>query len=390
MSKLNVLYIVHDSTIAGTSLSTLNLIQSVKDYVTPIVLLHDKGQGGKTKSVYDLYREAGLEVIAYPFPINWDYRKCGRNVLRYEYYHLLEMKAFYLQESKSVEELTNILKDRNINVIHSASCVVSVGYRLSRALHAKLVWHVREFMDLDFNIKPMLGFWLTGLMIRHSDYAIAITKAVYQHWHLNWMKDRSRYLWDAVRSLSEISYDANKESFFLFCAGNLTHEKGADAAVEAFGESGLAKYGFKLKMIGNYSAQTKENLMDVAMKYHCTDAVELLGFISDIKPYMLKAKAFLMTSLNEGLGRTTVEAMFYGCPVIARHSGGTVDFMTNGKTGYFFYTVNECAQLMVKLSVETPKDIIDNAHALVRDHFSEESYGKAIISIYDKLMDKNE
>lgn len=34
-----------------------------------------------------------------------------------------------------------------------------------------------------------------------------------------------------------------------------------------------------------------------------------------------------MTSVNEGLGRVTIEAMFYGCLVVARHTGGTLEFL---------------------------------------------------------------
>ncbi len=78
--------------------------------------------------------------------------------------------------------------------------------------------------------------------------------------------------------------------------------------------------------------------------------------------------------------------MFYGCPVIARHSGGTLDFMTDQKTGCFFNTTEECADLMVKLSENTPMNIIDNAHDLARNSFSEESYGKEIMKIYRKVL----
>ena len=82
MSKITVLYIVHDTDLAGTSLSTLNMIKSVSQYVQPLVLLREEG------AVSTLYKEEGLECIYDAFPINWDYLKCGKNVPRY-LFHVL-------------------------------------------------------------------------------------------------------------------------------------------------------------------------------------------------------------------------------------------------------------------------------------------------------------
>ena len=380
MSSFTVLYIVHDTELAGTSLSTLNMIRSLRQEVQPIVLLPAEG------AVSRLYRSQGVECIIEKFPINWSFLKCGRNVLRYLYYDYLQTRQFINDEKRSFGRIFPLLKDRNIQIVHSASSVITIGVRLSKALHAKHVWHVREFMDLDFHIKPQLGFAYTGYLIRKSDYAIAITRAVYEHWHLQRIHDRSCYLWNAIRPESEISYDGNKENYFLFCSGNLTVEKGVDAAVRAFGMSGVADKGFRLKVVGRGSESQVEDLKKIAAHYHCEDAVCFLGFCNDVKPLMSKARGFLMTSLNEGLGRTTIEAMFYGCPVIARHSGGTVDFLRDGDNGYFFNTEEECAQLIRQLAARVPTDVISRAHSFVRSHFTEEVYEQEMMKIYRRVM----
>ena len=356
------------------------MIKSLRQEVQPIVLLPAEG------AVSKLYRSQGVECIVENFPINWSFLKCGRNVLRYLYYDYLQTRQFLNDEKRSLSRIYPLLKDRNVQIVHSASSVITIGVRLSKALHAKHVWHVREFMDLDFHIKPQLGFAYTGYLIRKSDYAIAITKDVFRRWHLQKMHDRSSYLWDAVRSESEISYDENKENYFLFCSGNLTVEKGVDAAVRSFGKSGVSAKGFRLKVVGRGSESQIEDLKKIAAHYHCEDAISFLGFCNDVKPIMMKARGFLMTSLNEGLGRTTIEAMFYGCPVIARHSGGTVDFLRDGDNGYFFHTEEECALLIRQLATRVPADVIHRAQSFVRSHFTEEVYGRENMKIYMKVM----
>lgn len=380
MSSFTVLYIVHDTELAGTSLSTLNMIRSLRQEVQPIVLLPAEG------AVSRLYRSQGVECIIEKFPINWSFLKCGRNVLRYLYYDYLQTRQFINDEKRSFDRIFPLLKDRNIQIVHSASSVITIGVRLSKALHAKHVWHVREFMDLDFHIKPQLGFAYTGYLIRKSDYAIAITRAVYEHWHLQRIHDRSCYLWNAIRPESEISYDGNKENYFLFCSGNLTVEKGVDAAVRSFGKSGVSAKGFSLRLVGRCSESQQKDLLKLAAEYHCEDAISFLGFCNDVKPLMSKARGFLMTSLNEGLGRTTIEAMFYGCPVIARHSGGTVDFLRDGDNGYFFETEDECARLISQLADQIPTGLIHRSQSFVRSYFTEEVYGREIMKIYRRVL----
>lgn len=380
MFKITVLYIVQDTEPYGASLSTLNLIKSVSDYVYPIVLIRSRG------GLSDLFTKEGVECITDPFPVNWSYRECGRNVLRYLYYEFIETKNYIEEEKRSIKRLYPLLKDRNIQIVHSASSVINIGVRLSQVLHAKHVWHIREFLDLDFHLHPQLGFAYTRHLIRKSDYAIAITQSVYNHWHLERMHDRSSYLWDAVRSEAAISYDENKEKYFLFCSGNLTSEKGVDAAIRAFGLSGVVGKGYKLKIAGRADISQLEYLRQLAADYHCEDAISFLGFCNDVKPIMMKARGFLMTSLNEGLGRVTIEAMFYGCPVIARHSGGTVDFLRDGENGYFFHTEEECAQLIRQLATRVPTDVISRAHSFVRSHFTEEVYGREMMKIYRRVL----
>jgi len=51
MKKINILYIIQDVMVGGTSKSMLNLIHSVKDSVNPIVLLREYGP------VYDKYKQ---------------------------------------------------------------------------------------------------------------------------------------------------------------------------------------------------------------------------------------------------------------------------------------------------------------------------------------------
>lgn len=377
--KTGVLYISNDDRVmAGASHSLYNMIESVRGSIEPIVLV---AEGGET---YDFFTAHGVECIIVPF-LQLYYFVDDRNPVTKALRYVKHIVDFERSEKQCAEQVCQILRGKNIQVVHSNSTIMTVGVRIAKRLGAKHVWHVREFLDIDFQIKPFRGRKRLERQVWKADAVIGITSQIYAHWHLEKAK-YSYILWNAVRKKQEISYDDNKSNYFLFCCARLSDTKGADAAVRCFGESGLAQQGFQLKMVGICSDEYRKKLDGIAKKYGCEEQIVYLGYQNDIKPYMSKARAFLMTSLNEGMGRTTVEAMFFGSPVIARHSGGTVDFMKDKETGFFFENEDECVTMMKKLAVETPTEVIEAAQQLAVQSFSEEEYGKKILNIYKTVI----
>ena len=61
--------------------------------------------------------------------------------------------------------------------------------------------------------------------------------------------------------------------------------------------------------------------------------IKFLGFIEDIQPYYQLADAFLLPSLIEGWGLVTLEAMYYGLPLILTRVGGAEEFIKDGDIG---------------------------------------------------------
>ena len=95
-----------------------------------------------------------------------------------------------------------------------------------------------------------------------------------------------------------------------------------------------------------------------------------------------------MASECEGLGRVTAEAMFYGCPVVAHASGGTLDLVKDGITGYLFHTVDECAKLIRKVCTTDQEQVIMQAQRFAVNNLSQEIYGPKIMEVYESVLNE--
>lgn len=376
MKKFNVLYISNDWEVAaGAARSLADMIVALKDYVNPYVLIKYPGQVSK------YYESLGIKCIYCCFVDILASDKEGiKRILRFPRRAITFYKWKYICKQYIKTQLTNI----RIDIVHSNSSAMTIGTDLAQILHAKHVWHVREFLDIDYHARPLFGFTSLRENINNADARIAISNAVKTHWRL---KDNNTFVIpNAVRSKKEISYIPVKEKYFLTCSASLSETKGSSFAIIAFAKSGLAEKGYTLKMIGSIvTDEYKNHILNLIKEEGVEGKVELLGYKNDVKGYFEHATAFLMTSENEALGRVTIEAMFYGCPVIARNSGGTKEFIRNGETGYVFNGLEECARL-IKDSTEFDKRIVLNAQSLAMEDYSTENYPSKILRVYRHLL----
>ena len=378
---INVLYVTFASeNFDGATYSLMDLIRSVREHVNPIVMVGTKG------CVYDYFTRNNVECIVCDFKENL----VGKPTKIHQYIkYVLKYIPNHLQYNKRnkecIRQVSQILKGRHIDIVHINNTVMSVGYEIAKALNAKCVWHLRGFMDLDFGWMPLKGWKNYRDTLIHTDAVIGITNTVLAH-YLPLDRANAHSVFDAVRSKNDTCFIMPKEKYFLFCAGLLSHQKGCDFAIKAFAQSGLASKGYRLRIIGKSHPAYAKKLNTLVTACDVANAVDFLGRSENVKEHMAKATAFLMCSENEGLGRVSVEAMFYGCLVIGRNSGGTKDFVIDGQTGLLFDDMDGCITAMQKAVSEDNQEVILNAQQFAQENFSIENYGEKILDVYNKVL----
>lgn len=382
-NQINVLYLCHTPVhLGGAALSLLNLIHAVSDGVFPVVVFPEEGP------VCDLFRREGIACRIVSFPLTSLPDVSGRSWLE-RLKRIRRRVLIALENRQAVKELGKLVDEYDIHVVHSNSGVFTAGYEVAKRKGLAHVWHLREFQDLDFGWRPIEGWRRWKKKITSSAAVVCITGAVAAHFGMaGW--PNGHVLWDAVKSVAEVGLiDYRKENFFFFCAAILCESKGASWAVEAFAQSGLAAAGYRLVMAGETIDEAlMHKLQALARREGIDGSIDYIGYCADIAPYFRKAAGFLMCSESEGMGRVTVEAMFHGCPVIARKSGGTQEIVENGQNGLLFDSVEACARLMREVATRDVTRLIDSAQAFAMQHFTEESYGPPMREIYRKITQK--
>ena len=117
---------------------------------------------------------------------------------------------------------------------------------------------------------------------------------------------------------------------FLFI-GRIMKEKGIEEFLKA-AKVLRAKYGEKVvfEIMGDYDEAYQELLADHEKKGY----VNLLGFQTDVHPYIREASAVVLPTYHEGMSNVLMEASASGRPVVASDISGCREIFEEGVTGF--------------------------------------------------------
>jgi starch synthase len=120
----------------------------------------------------------------------------------------------------------------------------------------------------------------------------------------------------------------------LGMVSRLTHQKGSDLVAEAVDE--LAAMPAQLAVLGKGERAQEEALRALAARHPGSVAVQV-GFDEDLA-HAIEAGAdlFLMPSRFEPCGLNQMYSQRYGTPPVARATGGLIDTIADGVTGFLF------------------------------------------------------
>ena len=375
-----ILFIAHDSSLYGANQSLLDMVKALSPKNDMELVLVFPKENKVICQQLDLLNHKYF-ILNYRTEIVGCSKQIHHiliNFLKLLYKHLSNIFAYY--------KLLRIVTKENINIIHSNSSVITIGEKIAKRKKIAHVWHLREHIGVDHDLRIFGELEKYKRKIQNSDRIIAISHGVAKDFRV---LDKAYIIHDAV-AIRRSSYSIKETGkYFLFC-GALKPLKGIETAINAFKQFATVQSGYKLLIAGTGETKYKSLLKELVKELELSESVVFLGFRKDIQNLMSEASAFLMCSENEGLGRVTIEAMLNDCPVIGYDKAGTSEIVINGETGLLFKDLNHLVEQMRYL-IENPKQIEvikKNAYRYASKEFSEKSYGDKIYKYYSDMLEK--
>ena len=185
-----------------------------------------------------------------------------------------------------------------------------------------------------------------------------------------------------------ISSPQSPEKYFLFAAWLSMRYKAYDTLIKGWAIAVRNHPDWKLVVCGGGEV---DGLKKCIQEEGVNDSVEFKGWVEgEMKHYLFShAYGFVMTSIQEGLPMSVLEALSKGIPVITTPVGTLPELLTDGKDAliYDFNDANGLAQCINKLIEDGSirGQLIKNGQQLAQNVLSTEIFLAKIDKIYQSL-----
>jgi len=366
--------------IGGSHVSALKLVQSLDSTeFEPIVLLHSL-QG----PLRDFVESAGIRFELAPPVHVW--RPGGRIAMREIVRALpdvLRMRAF--------------LKARGVRIVHTNEGPMHATWALpARLAGAGHIWHHRgNPRARALRVQAPL---LASRVLCVSNFAAPDpglwsarrkSSAVYSPFDTSIAQiDR-----EAARTALEEQLGIGPETVVLAFLGQFGARKRPLVFVEMI--AALRRARPDLRLIGLMFGEEFEPGIEARIRARIeelgvSDLVRMMGFVRPIEPWLAASNMLVVPAVEEPFGRTLIEAMLVGTPVVAAASGGNLEAIRNRGTG-LLARVDDPADLAAHALelIEHPQLAETIAHRARQEalaKFSVEHHVKKVTAIYREVL----
>lgn len=298
---------------------------------------------------------------------------------------------------RTLPAFTKFLKARNVAIVHTNDGRTHITWGLAaRLAGSKHLWHHRNDAS-SFGLRRVAP-WLSNHVVAVSKFASpppgffsAASKCsvVHSPFDVNMTAGMER---SDARSMVLAEIGAPPDTLLFGYVGTLVDRKRPVLFVEAI--AALKRMAPEIKLagllLGNSLHGLDEQAKSRAKALGIVDHVHFLGFRYPAEPWIAALDALLVTAVDEPLGRTLVEAMLLGTPVVAADSGGNPEAIEDGQTGLLVRPDDPDAFAKAGLKLlqdaQMRQHIVETARSNARSRFSVERHVREITRVYDELL----
>lgn len=315
---------VMNGTGGGAPLSTLSTIRVMAQLgIESSVICHDQGTAGERARI----REA-VEGRAIFAPLYWWNQKIRAAEWKRP---LIEARQLLLTGGGvgSTARVVEAAHRFGVELIHTNTLLTPEGGRAAQLLGLPHVWHLREMIgpDQPFRLSrslDKLGQYLSS----HASMVVANSAASARPLRAHLAPDRLAVVWNGV-DLSVLCHleRAPQHALVFAMVGNLSSRMKKHGL---FIEAARRVKGAEFRLYGD--APERDAHVEALKAQAAGAGVRMMGFVAPEQLFG-EIDVLVHTADGESFGRTVVEAMAAGLPVVGVADGGLLETVVHEETG---------------------------------------------------------
>ncbi|WP_313560210.1 glycosyltransferase family 4 protein [Ruminiclostridium cellobioparum] len=329
------------------------------------------------------------EIKCYELPLNWWF---PISFSSNDIWHVIPT----LREK--VIPLIHIIKDNNVDIVLSNTSVGFDGAIASAICNVTHIFFLHAKYE-DNIYKDMLKEtkeFIYQFMGRVSYKLVCCSKLLQSY--LEQYVDNSIFIYNGVDT-SKFKFMQRilnqNDDLNMVCIGHYNANKQQDFVIEALNCLKKKRPGLLNKvsftMIGPGESVFLEKLKGMVSEYKLGRNVHFEDFRSDINTYIQNFNLYINSSISENLPVSVIEAMASGMPTLGVPNDGTIQLISEGKTGFITETPEKMADRIIYI-LENP-EIVERMSKLSREraenYFSATQYVRNFEKLFDEIDEKS-
>ncbi len=365
--------------VGGSHISTLGLIRQLDlQRFRPLVLLQH-GEG----AIAELFASSAIPYEIAPATPNLEH---GQAISPTTAIRLLS----------TAPRLAHYLKQRGVRIVHCNDGRTLATWALATKLAgAKLLWHHRGSPNAA-------GLRLAAPLLADRVATVSHFAAPAPGWYSAAARThvipspfdtQTRYDRDeARRAVLALLPDVRPDTRIVAFSGALIDRKRPLLFVEAIAAMRRLSPDQDVRgvMLGESLDGMLERVHALAAEQGVGERLHFLGFRTPGARWLAGCDLLMVPAIDEPFGRTLIEAMLVGTPVVATASGGNVEAIVDGHTGLL--VPPEDAEALAEACLDLLADparwaaMAEAARIDARERFGETKHADAIMAQYTELL----
>lgn len=206
--------------------------------------------------------------------------------------------------------------------------------------------------------------------------------------HPNFDTKKLFYVYNGINNVvkkSSYSHIKSDIKYSFCCAGSISKRKGQEIIVKAINLlSSEEKKQFKITFLGD--GADKINLLRLVKANKLENQIVFKGFVNDVTSELKQSNGFILTSFDEGLPVSIIEALRVGLPIISTNVGGIPEMVIDKYNGFLIEpNVDDLYVVLKNLCKYNLSKMGENSLKIYNDKFTQNAmflnYAKIFLNL---------